>query len=320
MKNNYIERVINRYFKEKHNKETELKVQKWLVDENDLEQKGDVLINIWEDIDVKADANTRKSLVEVQLKLGMKKSHKKLWHNPFLRIATIIIPLISLLTIYTVINKDINMIEVSTLAGEHKEITLPDGSTILMNACSKISYPKEFKDDIREIELNGEALFTVTKDVSKRFIVRTKDIDVEVLGTKFNLKSYDEDNIASTTLISGKIEVYLEDEEYLLTPNQELTYNRKNQVSTIQPPSESNLLWKDGILIFNEVTIHEILKSVQRRYNVEFEYNISEFLEDRYSVQFSNNDTIQMVMDVIKDLVGNLSYDIKGSIILLKKI
>ena len=101
MKNNYIEKVINHFFKEKHNKETELKVQKWLVEDEDLEQKDEILLNIWEDIDEKADADTYKSLIEVQQKLGMKKSHKKLWHNPFLRIAVVMIPLISFLTLYT---------------------------------------------------------------------------------------------------------------------------------------------------------------------------------------------------------------------------
>ena len=320
MKNNYIEKVINHFFKEKHNKETELKVQKWLVEDEDLEQKDEILLNIWEDIDEKADADTYKSLIEVQQKLGMKKSHKKLWHNPFLRIAVVMIPLISFLTLYTFLNRDTNIIEISTIAGEQKEITLPDGSIVLINACSKISYPKEFKDNKREVKLNGEALFTVTKDISRKFIVTTKDINVEVLGTKFNLRSYSEDNIASTTLLSGKIEVTLDDKEYILTPNQELIYNRTDRNHIIQAFSESNLLWTDGIIMFNEATLDEIIEGIQRQYSVKFEYNISDFTTDKYSVKFSNGDTIETIMDVIQDLVGDFSYNVNNSTITLTSI
>lgn len=319
MKNNYISKVINRYFKEQHNKETELKVQKWLLDDEHKEEKKSALFDVWKGINNKPNADIYRSLSQVQQKLGMKRTSRRLWHNPFFRVAAILLPLVSALTIYMIEPKSIDIIEIATLTGEQKEITLPDGSTVLMNACSRITYPERFDGDLRAVQLSGEALFTVTRDTSKRFIVTTKDINVEVLGTQFNVKSYTEDNIASATLIVGSVEVGLKNKDYLLSPNQELIYNRSDDSHIIQNVSQTTLAWRDGVLMFDQMTIHEITKSLERQYNIKFQYATSDFLDDIYSVKFSNSDSIESIMDVMQDLVGSFSYNINNKIITLKK-
>lgn len=318
MKTNYISRVISRYFKERHNVDTELKVQQWLLEDKHSEQKEEALGDVWQSIDGKPNAGVYSSLSKVQQKLGMIKSRKLLWHNPVFRVAAVLLPFVFVLSIYLLQNKSVEMIEIATAIGEQKEITLPDGSTVWLNACSKISYPKNNKSDLREVYLSGEALFSVTREFPKRFVVTTKEMSVEVLGTQFNVKAYLEDNVTSTTLISGKVEVILKDKEYLLNPNQELVYNRTDKSLIIQEISNNTLLWRDGVLMFNQMTLQEIIKNLERQYGVKFQYTPSDFSKDNYSVKFSNSDSIEHIMEVMQDLVGSFSYSIENDIITLK--
>ena len=320
MKNKYISTLINSYFKGRYRAETELKVQKWLLEKDYLEQKDEVLFDVWKDIRGKPNADVYSSLSKVQQKLGMTKSRRLFWYSPLFRVAAILLPFTFAFSIYFLQSRDLEMIEVATLTGEQKEITLPDGSVVWMNACSKISYPEKFKSDLREVQLSGEALFTVTKDKGKRFVVTAKEMSVEVLGTQFNVKSYPEDDMTSTTLMSGKVEVKLENKEYLLAPNQELVYNRTTNRSTVQDASDNTLLWREGIIMFSEITLPEIIQILERQYSVKFQYTASDFSVDNYSVKFSNSDSIEHIMGVMQDLVGRFSYRIENNVITLKNI
>jgi len=319
MKNIYISTLINRYFKGRHSAETELKVQKWLLEKDDLEQKDEVLFDVWKAIKAKPNADVYSSLSKVQQKLGMTKSRRLFWHTPLFRVAALLLPFTFALSIYLLQNRDVEMIEIATVAGEQKEITLPDGSIVWMNACSQISYPEKFESDLREVQLSGEALFSVTKHRTKRFVVTAKEMSIEVLGTQFNVKSYPEDHITSTTLMSGEVEVTLENEEYILAPNEEFVYNRRDKKCVVQEASDNTLLWRDGVLMFSEISLPEIIKILERQYSVKFHYTASDFSADNYSVKFLNSDSIEHIMGVMQDLVGSFSYRIDNNIITLKK-
>lgn len=318
MKNKYISRIINRYFKGRHSAETELKVQQWLLEKNNSEQKDEVLFDVWKDIKAKPNAEVYSSLGKVQQKLGMAKSRRLFLHSPLFRVAVLLLPFTFALSVYLLQNRGVEMIEVATIAGEQKEITLPDGSIVWMNACSRISYPEKFDSDLREVQLSGEALFSVTKDRARSFVVTAKEMRVEVLGTQFNVKSYPEDNITSTTLMSGAVEVTLENEEYLLAPNEEFVYSRSDKKCVVQESSDNTLLWREGVLMFSEITLPEIIKKLERQYSVKFHYTASDFSADNYSVKFSNRDSIEHIMGVMQDLVGSFSYSMKNNVITLK--
>src|SRR5690606_10369715 len=91
--------------------------------------------------------------------------------------------------------------------GENTEIILPDGSTVLLNADSRLSWNRDFTDSLREIHLTGEAFFEVVRDTLRPFVVHTGDMDVTVLGTTFNVRAYPDDAQPITTLVSGSVEV-----------------------------------------------------------------------------------------------------------------
>ena len=97
--------------------------------------------------------------------------------------------------------------EISVNHGEHKQVTLPDGTVVHLNAGTVMRYPTEFTSDIRLVEMEGEAFFNVMRDEGKPFIVRTRQADVKVLGTSFNVKAYQEDELMAVSVRTGKVEV-----------------------------------------------------------------------------------------------------------------
>ena len=100
-----------------------------------------------------------------------------------------------------------------TEKGDKKEVYLPDGSKIILNVDSELSYPRAFNDSIREVTLVGEACFDIKRNVTKPFIVNTNSIKIRVLGTSFNVKSYTKDEKVETTLVSGKVELIKDEED-----------------------------------------------------------------------------------------------------------
>jgi len=319
MNNKYISELIHRYFNQRYAAETESEIQKWLISQQHEEQKKEVLFDIWKNIKSYPNADVYRSLDVVQQKLNMKRSRKMLWQNPFLKVAAILLPFIFVASLYLYYDRNYGTVEITTAQGEQKEITLPDSSVVWMNACSKITYSRKFRADKREITLLGEAFFSVKRDTSRRFVVTTKDMTVTVFGTQFNVKCYPEDQIASTTLKSGKVEVTLNSKDYILKPDQELLYNRTEKSAVLQGASEGSLSWREGILDFSNMTLPEMVKSIERQYRVKFQYNPTNYSTDHYSVKFTNKDSLEDIMQVLQDVVGGFSYNIKNNVITLKK-
>ena len=128
--------------------------------------------------------------------------------------------------------------EVVAKRGTKTKIILPDGSQVWLNSDSKLSYGERFNDTIREVSLEGEAYFDVIKDKNRPFIVMTNALNIRVLGTAFNIKSYAQDATIETTLIRGMIEVRKNNEpatkKIVLTPNEKLIYN-KTEALLVRP-------------------------------------------------------------------------------------
>ena len=221
------------------------------------------------------------------------------------RVAAVLIPLLALTGVWVYQANHIDIIEIATVAGEQREIRLPDGSTVWLNACSKISYPEKFNDSTRNITLTGEAYFSVVRNEKKRFEVITQSITVKVLGTQFNVKAYPEDELITTTLTSGKVAVQLPEEKYMLRPNQELVYNTVDKRATVQGVSDNSTNWRDGSLIFTELTMSEIFKELERRFDVKFSYSQNSLPDDRYSIKFTNKEELPQILNVFQDVTGD---------------
>lgn len=239
------------------------------------------------------------------------------------RIAAASILLLPVLMVSLLYNKEVTeelvagIETIETTIGVNKTITLPDGSKVVLNSNSILQFPKHFNDSVREVTLSGEALFDVTHDEKKPFIVKTNDIDVKVLGTSFNVKSYPEDGSVETTLISGKVEVIKENSlQVVLEPSQRAVFSKNDRKINVDKVKSSEITaWKDGKLIFNETPIRQVIKELERKYEVNFEITSDSLLDYKYSGAF-NDLSIDEVMKILK-FSSPVNYEITNNKIIL---
>jgi ferric-dicitrate binding protein FerR (iron transport regulator) len=190
-----------------------------------------------------------------------------------------------------------------------KEIVLPDGSSVVLNADSKISYPKEFKQNQRKVTLEGEAFFDVTKNPEKPFIIEAKDAEVRVLGTSFNVNA---------SIPGYKVEVFVEtglvqlsrkmngEEKILINPGNIGILN--NEELSNQENTDKNIIaWKTKEIIFHEESLENVINTLNKVYKVNIDCSSDEVLNLRYTSTFRNQD-IDSILNVIC-LTFNLKLD-----------
>lgn len=204
---------------------------------------------------------------------------------------------------------------------EKTSLTLSDGTKVILNAGSKLSYPEKFNGDIREVTLSGEAFFDVTKDPGHPFIIHTGKMDIKVLGTSFNVKSYPDDQFSETTLIEGRVEVTLKDKpldiitlkpsEKLLVENHldagrskgsaitrienvipEITRLRKQDTIVLETS------WLQNRIAFRRKNFFEISKILERAYDVQIRFRNEELKK----LQFTGTFETESVADILYTL------------------
>lgn len=174
-------------------------------------------------------------------------------------------------------------LEKINVPGQKSTITLSDGSTVRLNADSKLTYPEKFTGGTRELVLEGEAFFMVSKDPQRPFIVRSGDLATKVLGTSFNIRAFPREKI-EVTVATGKVQVASiadamnetaaltddsEEDTLLLTPGKQAVFNPSdNTLTEKQVNLPEYLAWKDGILRFNNISFAEAAKKLSRWYGI----------------------------------------------------
>lgn len=160
-----------------------------------------------------------------------------------------------------------NVIEVPK-GGEY-ELILPDGTHVWINADSKLSFPSVFDSLKREVLLSGEAYFAVKKDKARPFIVKTDNVEIEVLGTEFNVRAYPDLNEIATTLCEGSVSMTDGIHGLILKPSYQAIYSKTDH-SMISRKVDTRLYtgWKDGLFIFENETLEDIMTTLSRWYNI----------------------------------------------------
>ncbi len=225
---------------------------------------------------------------------------------------------------------------IETPKGSNSVIILPDGSKITLNAQSKLRYPEKFSNDSREVYLEGEAFFEITKDTKRQFNVKTPEILVKVFGTSFNIKNYPDENIVETTLVEGSISLYKTNEqgkatgkEIKMEPDQQvilykpkvenepvISNNEKadQPVKNLKPKlmlakkidTKRYVSWKDGELIIKSEPLEKLAHTLERRYDVKIHFEEEKLKEYRFTGTIKN-ETIEQVMSAIK-LASSIDY------------
>lgn len=202
-KSNIITRIIKKFLSGRFSVETEEKVQRWIMKEENAEEKEKASLEYWNELDTEADSKTYSALERVNLRTGYNKEHLEnivLYHK-FVRIVAVVIPICLLAggLLYYIPSEN-EQIEISTAYGEQKRLVLPDSSEVWLNAGSTITYPKTFTKENRVVTLDGEAYFSVRKDDAKPFIVETSQLSV--INGKTNCSTFTKHFVPNLILLT----------------------------------------------------------------------------------------------------------------------
>lgn len=215
---------------------------------------------------------------------------------------------------------------ITTPKGGKFNVVLPDGSLVMLNAASSLTYPIYFKKNERTVHFKGAAYFEIAKVFGKNhkripFFVHSKDQIVEVLGTHFNINSYDNEEYVKTTLLEGSVKIIKTKSGHatkFLIPGQQSLTKIGTETKIIKADVQQTIAWKDGYFMFKNSNIKEIANELERWYDVEIEYS-ENIAFDNITGYISRNVKISNVLKML-ELSGFLNYEIKGRKILLKKL
>lgn len=324
---NIIYKVVERFFNDQFPTDVEEEVQRWLLDNRNFSEKIEATQQLWETIYIDSDnKSVYKSLDSVKKKIGLSNSStqkvKVPLYNYIGRAAAVLLPLLAILGAYIYINKPVTeepnviiaeLMEISVPLGEKRQILLPDSSKVNLNAGSTIKYSSPFVDGKRIVELSGEAYFSVAKDSLMPFTVQTKHLAVEVLGTEFNVEAYQDDENTTVVLDEGKVQVRTSTNQlYSLDPNQKFVIdNETNEVAIEDIDEDDNRDWTSGELIFKDMLLKDIIKTLERQFNVKIEVANPSVLkkQDIFTIKFRKEDSLENVLEIIEIVVGDISFN-----------
>lgn len=199
---------------------------------------------------------------------------------------------------------------ISTLA-EIKKIKLPDGTQVILDRYSSIQFPETFKEKIRNVNLLGKAYFEVTKNPAKPFIVETQSVNIQVLGTHFNVDAYKDDPSVTTTLLEGSVVVTnkKQNRKLILKPDETAIYSKLSATFTHlkKVDAEKDIAWSQGILLFNSAPMQEIALTLSHRFNIKIEIDDTFLRRHKFTARFDNQENLYQILDLLKS-TGNFSY------------
>ncbi|MEA3317220.1 MAG: FecR domain-containing protein, partial [Bacteroidota bacterium] len=232
--------------------------------------------------------------------------------------AFVLIPLVVGSLFYTLLVLRPDMINNLTMVtkensrGQRSELVLPDGTKVWLNTQSKISYPEKFIGKYRTVQLEGEAFFDVVKNPRKPFLVKTDKLDIEVLGTSFNVMAYKSDKIIETTLVTGKVSVKRRNpktkkvQKAILTPNHQAVFY-KNQEKFIldQVDVDNYTSWKSGIITFDNESLDQVINVLERWYDIDFIVEEEIVTKNNYTLTITD-ESLEEVINLIEKTTPEL--------------
>lgn len=217
-------------------------------------------------------------------------------------------------------NRPSEMFEVVAQRGQKSSITLPDGSQVMLNSASSISYSSDYNVTNRDVYLWGEAYFDVADNQNIPFIVHTQEMSVRALGTKFNVKAYSDEDFVVATLVEGSILADANGHGYTLSPYQEVMYDRTAGTASLYPVPECQhaIPWIRDEILFDNDSLQEVAVILERMYNVNIVFDDDHIKGFTYTGLVRNN-SLQNVLDLISG-TSPVDYVIKdGSIRFMSK-
>ena len=254
---NYIHDIISRYIKHDYPKEVDQDFRAWLTDEEHTNEKEQTLNELWENTESVTTPDYQHSLERMHELTGIGTRRRiRTLHTRLVawRVAAALLIAVSSVAVYLAVqNRQApDVLQAYIPTAETRNITLPDGTQVMINSRSTLLYPQRFTGDTRCVYLVGEADFKVKRDERHPFIVKSSDFQITALGTEFNVTAYPEEEEVTATLISGKVLVEYNDqkEQKILEPNEQLAYNKHTRSgSVLRPDMQDVTAWHRGEIV-----------------------------------------------------------------------
>jgi len=305
--------IIFKYLEDRASKEEQIKLLEWLRNE-----KNRLVFNSLK-LDWKKNSNSQelpygseKTWLTIQDQL-LQKSYNRWQHslrtNLFLKVAAIFFFVISLgITTYFISVHSTSDTSLSTHIvaenGQISKVELPDGSKVWLNSGSEITFNNSFAIDNRAISLTGEAYFQVTKNINLPLLVKSEELYIKVLGTKFNVAAYPESNKIEVVLESGKVDLLNSIEESTLLslrPGEMASYNKNEKNLKVQSVNTYKFTsWKDGVINIYNQPFEELVKRLEKRYNQRFAY--SDDLKEFHFTFTIENEPLDEILGIMKKI------------------
>ncbi|MDD3542344.1 MAG: FecR domain-containing protein [Petrimonas sp.] len=257
---------------------------------------------------------------KIRLETTREKSYLSVnWRKAMQWAAIFLLPVLSAFTVYYFTQRPQRNLQPTVITaqkGEKAEVVLPDGSNVWINSGSTLTYDRHFNGKERSVYLQGEAYFEVTENKKRPFIVHTKHITVQALGTSFNVRSYETDSLASAVLLEGKVKVSASGHETILSVNERATFDKRKQTLLADRVEALNFIeWKNGNIYFSNQTYDEIARTLSRIYNVEIQFASEQLRPMRFSGTLGSSG-IKNALDILS-MTSPMYYEMKDTTIIL---
>lgn len=319
----YIKYIVRYFFSHQFSNEMVDEVQHRLTSTHNEKEKDEVLLSTWDELgfpEMSPEA-LNQAYSTVELRAGLKKPFN---YSYWLKLAAIwTLPFLLLCASFYLYHKSsvkenilsrVTFVEHYVSAGKRDIVTLPDGSKVWLNSGTLLIHPSIFVGQERQVYIFGEGYFDIQKNSEMPFVVRTNALQIKVLGTKFDLSAYPEAEKVTTTLEHGSVSVLLnrassKGKSFSLSPNEQLVYKPlTGEVVKLNVVAVNYSDWKEGGLNFSSSSFHDIIMTLERIYNIKIHVQTSVYDENRLTIHFNKNESLENVMMLIKAMVPDMEY------------
>ncbi|MEQ8471786.1 MAG: FecR family protein [Marinoscillum sp.] len=320
-----MDQLISKYLEDDLTPQEEAQLKTWLEEDSLNRQVFENMVGYWKLSDKQIISSKQNVFGKVVGNEVYPIQSKPAYWKYLWRVAAILILAIGLGYVFNQIENEfvpgsvkaeLVLIEKEAQFGQKLTLELPDGSVVKLNSGSRITYPKEFAQESREVSLSGEAFFDVTKDPSRPFRITTDLINISVLGTSFNVRAYENTGENQVAVKTGKVAVgnTFNKEKILLLPDELVTISTKQESVKKDSISNQELVfgWLDQTLMFEEDQLEEIIKTLERWYDVKISVQTKLDTKKTFTAKYKNPS--------LKAVLESLSYAYEFEYVLTDRI
>lgn len=196
-------------------------------------------------------------------------------------------------------------------------LVLADGSRVFLNAASQLKFPVVFAENERRVYLEGEAYFDVVQDKGKSFIVEAGGVEIQVLGTEFDVRAYSEEEEVLTTLVEGKVRIAVDETNVALLPSEQAVWiPSKEKMEVKQVDVERFIGWKNGRWVFNKTPIWQIMNELCRWYDLKVEYSNEKSKYENFSLNLEKYDDFKQILSFLEE-TGNVRFALSENTVIV---